>query len=618
MNRMQKHNLYNIKRNFEKKTGTRLIFRISPQDQEPEDSIRKVCTPRKRISRIAVIAAIVTIFLTLTAFAVTIFSVWGGDRLTMTASYHGGGIVWVEITNQSDKDMKLEPTMKLYYYSTQESVESTGEEPYISNLTIPANSTQKVRLDLRRTYDIEALENNKNDFYCLQLTNDGFLPGQKWTCMVYFVVSDYVPPYYECADDRNLNDVLLSLKSYYYNFTPDIFARWPDAFDYMELVEAELGKLDGNIVRPSNPDIYLDTYDWLGANNYSAFDGYNKLMGRDDTEYYTQPGVQLPTILDDGRPSGGGWTLPLFYLYKYALADIRSPQDYAFIRGNLLTFEEMEPYKVYDDGEYVIYEMHHLFYTDLKTYVEDMLLQRDDVYLNEQLWERIENFYNHWRDQEVMGSSFYRSGESRATALLTIPDVLRISQKGEDICFQDFLSYWGGANGLTIDESETGYTYTIDGNYTLFYAMYLDGTPKGWYLIHNPSGDVIDIRNEDVEAFVESHGDPLPRCSCENSENTADESHGWYITMEWLLEQGNDIETADLGYACSYHKVIDDPDLPAHIFLIHKNDEFYIEDRWNEAANKWTLWLVHIESGDRCDLETEDAKAFVLTHGGEA
>ena len=127
MNRIQKHNLYHIKRNFEKGTGTRLISAGSKE----EIAFAETATTRKRMPRVALIAAIITVFVALTAFAVSIFSTWAGDSLTISASYYGSGIVWVEITNQSDKDLKLEPKMNLYYYSTQEIVESTGEEPYI-------------------------------------------------------------------------------------------------------------------------------------------------------------------------------------------------------------------------------------------------------------------------------------------------------------------------------------------------------------------------------------------------------------------------------------------------------------------------------------------------------
>lgn len=612
MNRMHKYNLYHIKRNFEKKTDIRLI----PEGSKQEAVFEKMAAPRKRVPKAALVTAVLFVFVTLTAFAVSIFSTWDGNSLTLTASYYGSGIVWVEITNQSDRELKLEPKMKLYYYSTQELVESTGEEPYIENLTIPAKATEKVRLDLRRTYDIEALENNKGKLYYLQMTNDGFRLGQKWSCMISFVVSDYVTPWYQLSDESHLEGVLPSLRPYYYNFTPDIFARWIDVFDYVELVQAELTKVKGNVVRACDTPICFDYYDWLGATHWSTFDGYNKLLGMDDSEYYDMIGVDMPCVNDDGSDPGGGWIMPLFYLYQYNKADITSPQDYAFMSGNLLTFEEIEPYKVYDDGEYVIYEMHHLIYTDLKTYVKDMLLQRDDVYLNEQIWTRIENFYNYWSNPENMEKGFYNAynpGKNEKNHIITMPEVIALSKKGEGISFEDIRQYRGSPSGLSIYESDTGMDCEIDGNYKLFYAQHLDGTLKGWYLIHKPSGDQIDIRYENVEAFVEKHDAPMPRCACEN---TDEGDHGWTVTMEWLLEQDSKISVSEMKNNCQYRYVTEESEFAGYILPIYKNDEFYLEFSWSEAANDWIMWLVHEKSGDKCNLAAENSTAFVQAHGG--
>lgn len=611
MNRMQKHNLYHIQQNFKKKTGIRLM---SVEGKQGSLAAENSISP-KRLPKAVFIAAIITVFVTLTAFAVSVFSTWAGDSLTITASYYGDGIVWVEIANQSEKDLELEPKMQLYYYSTQELVESKGEDPYIENLTISAKSTEKVRLDLRRTYDVEALENSKGDFYYLQMTNDRFLLGQKWSCMVSFAVSDYVTPWYELSDERCLDNVLPSLKSYYQNFTPDIFARWPDAFNYMELVRAELAKVDGKLVRACGTPIYFDARDWMVSSSWSTFDGYNKLAGVDDSEYYTAISAMVPCPRDNGQDNGG-WNLPLFYLYEYVKADIESAQDYAFVRGNLLTFEEMEPYKVYDDGEYVVYEMHHLFYTDLKTYVTDMLLQRDDMYLNEQIWKRIETIYDHWGDQTNLSSYLYRMGEGTRKQKLTIPDVIRLAQKGEALTFDDIDPYMHGVGGYTIREKNTGGRSRIDGNYELRYGLHLDGTLRGWYLVHIPSGDSIDIRYENVERFVDAHGDPLPRCACQNTEEG---DHGWTATMEWLLERGNDIMVSDFDYVCRYRLDEEDgSDKHIEIYPIYHNEAYYIKDCWSEENHRWMMWLVHAESGDRCDLETEDVAGFVKKHGEAA
>ena len=614
MSRMQKHNLYNIKRNFEKKTGTRLIS----SGYNQVEPLAETTAPHKRMPRVALIAAIVAAFFTLTAFAVSIFSTWAGDSLTITASYHGDGIVWVEITNQSDKNLKLDPKMKLYYYSTQELVESTGEEPYIENLTIPANSTEKVRLDLRRTYNIEALENSKNDFYYLQMTNDRFLLGQKWSCMVSFAVSDYVTPWYDLSDERHLEGVLPSLQSYFKNFTPDIFARWTGVFDYVELVNAELAKVEGNIVRACGTPIYFDHRDWLVTSSWSTFDGYNKLLGIDDHEYYTAVSVPIPCPMDDGR-DGGGWALPLLYLYEYTKSDIQSPQDYAFVHGNLLTFAEMEPYKVYDDGEYVVYEMHHLIYTDLKTYVTDMMLQRDDMYINGAIWERIERVYEHWGNKENLTNYLYRMGEGKQRKLLTISDVSRMSRRGASFSFRDVAPYMGSANGFFIRDSETGPSCTIDANYELQYGLRLNGDFRGCYLIHTPTGDSIDIQKENVEKFVSEHDEPLPRCTCEEVETDLHQDHGWTVTMDWLQKKGTSILAGAFSNACSYRKS-EGNKVESHFvyYPIYDTDDFYVMDCWGEENNKWMLYLVHTDSGDKCDLETEDVTAFVNAHSSEA
>ena len=608
MSRMQKHNLYNIQRNFEKKTGARLI----PAGNDQGLFSKEKAVSRKRIPKAAVLAAIITLFATLTAFAVSIFSTRFGDSLTMTASYYGSGIVWVEITNQSDRDLKLEPKVNLYYYSTQKLVETSGEAPYIDNLTIPPHSTEKIRLDLRRTYDVEALENTKNDFYYLQMTNDSFLLGQKWSCMVSFAVSDYVTPWYQLSDESHLDGVLPSLRPYYQNFTPDIFARWTDVFDYVELVQDELKKADGNIVRACEPPIYIDLYDWLGSTPWSTFDGYNKLLGIDDSEYYDMIGVDMPCVQDDGSGSGGGWIMPLFYLYQYNKADITSPRDYVFMRGNLLTFAEIEPYKVYEDEEYVIYEMHHLIYTDLEAYVEDMLLQRDDVYINDQIWQRIKRFYDYWSDPENMEKAFYDAynpGKHAKNHLITMPELIELSQKGESISYEDIRQYPGSPSGLSPYESDTGMECEIDGNYELFYALHLDGTLRGWYLIHKPTGDNIDIRYEDVEAFVAAHDAPLPRCSCENTEEG---DHGWMVTMEWLLEQGNNLSVSEMDNNCQY--IYEEEDHHYYTIPIYENVDFYLEFGWSEEDNNWILWLVHAGTGDKCDVATEDTAVFVQNH----
>ena len=587
------------------------VGNISPQHiQEAETYFEGRHLSHIRFRKIGLIAAVVSCFLLLSAFAFSIFSTLSGDSLVMNAQYSGDGIVWLEITNQSDKELKLQPIMKLYYYSTQELVESTGEEPYVDDLSIPAKATKKIRLDLRRTYDIEALENDKNDFFYLQMTNDGFTLGQKWSCMVSFVVSDYVTPYYELTDVKHLDSVLPSLQAYYHNFTPDIFARWPDAFSYMELVKAELSKAGGNIVRPTNDyRLSWDCYNWMVSLFPSSFDAYNKLMGRDDTENFTPIAVSVPCLGDDGEFSGG-WYIPIFFPYKYAVADIQSPQDYAFVRGNLLTFEQMEPYKIYEDEQYVIYEMHEFFYTDLRTYVEDMLLQRDDVYFNDEIWRRIENFYNYFNGNPELGERFQYQ-PFRHDEPMSIDTVMELSKLGTALTIEDLSPYLRGHRDAG-DRYGVGMSSIIDDDYEFFYSKNMDCTPIGFFLIHIPTGDrlqigIADVDDTDVAAFVAAHSKPEPRCQCAYTDGFY---HGWQLTLDWLIENGNHIERGDFDGACRTEP--DKEDYYHYRFII--DDNFFVYHCWSESRHEWGYVLVHKPSYDECWLETEDIAAFIEAH----
>ena len=66
----------------------------------------------------------------------------------------------------------------------------------------------------------------------------------------------------------------------------------------------------------------------------------------------------------------------------------------AFIRGNLLTFAEMEAYRVYQDEGITIYEVHSLVYDDLAAYVNDHSSIRTDMVLDEETMAAIQNTYD--------------------------------------------------------------------------------------------------------------------------------------------------------------------------------------------------------------------------------
>lgn len=563
--------------------------------------------------RIMVFAAILATILSLCAFTYAIFSTSAGDTLVLSATYAGDGIVLAKVENQSDKDLLLEPAIKLLYYSTKKPVETTGVVPTLTGLTIPAKSTQTVRVDLRHSYDIADLETLTNDFVILQLTNHSFLPGQKWTCLVSFRpnTGDYVPQYVKSGDTKRAEKVLPSLKAYFENFTPDVFARWADVPDYLELVEQELSLVDGNIVPPVDPFYYWDLEEYHTLVQSSCFDGYNKLLGRTDMEKIKHISIFVPRLLD-GEKLDGCQEIPLFYFWIFPRSEIQSPDDYAFIRGNLLTFEEMEAYKVFEDEEYAIYEMHHLVYSDLRNYVEEMLIQNDSIYFNEEIWERIQTFYETYNDREKLNTIIRPLDQRTDRVPMDMGDVYDLAEKGTGITFHDLTPYsrfWQDID----DPKGHGLSFTIDSDYELFYALEPNGTFAGYHLYHNPTGDKIDIRYEDVTAFVKAHGEPQPRCRCTDTENG---DHGWHLTLDWLIRMDKNEVISYLNHVCSYS--IDSLEIPTYYYPLD-DDRFHVEIDWNAVAGNAgstdeNVWLIHKETKDRCNVRTEDVAAFINTH----
>ena len=559
------------------------------------------------------IAAVLITALSLCAFTYGYFSTLAGDNMVLTATYAGEGIVLAHVENQSSRDLKLEPVVRLLYYSDRDPVATTGHEPVITGLTIPANSKQTVRIDLRNAYNLDELEHTYNDFILLQLTNKGFAPGQKWTCIVSFrqESSDYVPQYVTTGDTVRAEGVLPSLTAYFENFTPDVFARWADVPTYLELVEAELAQVDGNIVEPVDPWYYWDLEEFDTLVQSSCFDGYNKLLGRTDMEKIKHISISVPRLLD-GEKLDGTQEIPIFYFWIFPRDSIESPDNYAFIRGNLLTFREMEDYKVYEDDTYVFYEMHHLVYSDLRNYVEEMIIQNDSIYFDEEIWKRIEYFYNAYNNREKLQNCIKALDMHPDLAPMEIEDVMALSKKGKDLTFDDLKPYSRFWQDIDYEKGH-GVSFRIDSDYEFFYALEPNGTFKGYYLYHNPTDEYIDIRYDNVSAFVDAHGAPQPRCQCADTENG---DHGWHLTLDWLIHMDKEVIISYISHVCSYS--IDDGEKPIYYYPLD-DDRFHVEVDWSIGAGSpiyrdENIWLVHDETGDRCNARTEDVAAFIAAH----
>ncbi|MCI8418297.1 MAG: hypothetical protein HFI33_12520 [Lachnospiraceae bacterium] len=404
MDSFNRTNLQNIKDIFEKKTGVNL------------DS-RRHFHPFKMAM---VVVAVILCCWGTTAFAVNLFSALSGDDLGISATYEGNGIVSVQVENRSDKELHFQSVLRLMQWTTSEEIKPfAGKDVSFSNTNIPAHSSGTMTIDLSDAYDMALLETplEGNDWYYFILTNNQFVFGQNWMCSVDFAESSITPTEYTTpitpleADAELVAEIMEELRPYFESYTTDPAKRNQLSDEYLALCQRLLEQVDGTIVPSVSPveltvidsdknptfdtSVPLDMQLQLTSLHRRSTDGYDKIIGASHTEQALVLSACIPQQKGD---MAGGVNVPLIYVFTYEKSRITDPQNYAFIRGQLLTFEQMEQYKIYEDGQYVCYDVSHLFYSELGPYVESMVSQRSDVYFDEQVWERIQNIYSYYKE----------------------------------------------------------------------------------------------------------------------------------------------------------------------------------------------------------------------------
>lgn len=403
MHSFNQAHLKNIKSSFAEKTG------VMPLARKPA---------RHPIRAVAIVAAMICCF-TMSAFAINLFSSLSGDELGLSATYEGDGVVAVQVDNRSAKELRFQPSLKLMNWATGEEIKPLAGAAAFSNTAIPAHSSGTMTIDLSGAYDIDRLERPlaADDWYYFVLTNDNFIFGQDWMCAVAF--AEPVPAAKETpapiapadADAKLIEGIMEELKPYFSSYAEDPAERNRLSEEYLALCQRLLGQVAGRIVPSVSPPA-LTVQDseqavvfdpsvppamqlQLTGLHRRSTDGYDKKIGSSDAESALVLSAYLPH--HKGEIDGGA-DIPLLYIFTYEANAIESPQDYAFIRGQLMTFAQMEPHKIYEDGQYVCYDMSGLFYSDLRQYVESMVSQRSDVYFDESLWERVQNIYHYYKE----------------------------------------------------------------------------------------------------------------------------------------------------------------------------------------------------------------------------
>lgn len=403
MDSFDRTNLQNIKDIFEEKTGVDL-------------NRRKSFHPFKMA---AVAAVAIICCLSTTAFAISLFSSLSGDDLNISSVYEGNGVVSVQIENKSNKELHFQSVLRLMQWTTSEEIKPLTENSVsFSNTNIPAHSSGTMTIDLSEAYDIALLETPLvgNDWYYFILTNNHFAFGQDWMCSVDFVEPNIIPAEYPApitpveADAKLVSEITEELRPYFESYTTNPAERNKLSEEYLALCQKLLEQVDGTIVSSASPmeltvidsdqtpifdtSVPMDMQLQLTGLHRRTTDGYDKKIGSSDTEQALVLSAYIPQRKGD---IDGGVDVPLIYILTYEKSEITSSQDYAFVRGQLVTFEQMEQHKIYEDEQYVCYDVSHLFYSDLRPYVESMVSQRSDVYFDEQVWERVQNIYSYYK-----------------------------------------------------------------------------------------------------------------------------------------------------------------------------------------------------------------------------
>lgn len=384
MSEFKKENLENIKGIFEQRTGVSLPKR------------RRIRRPVK----LALVLAAVLLCLSITAFAGMQFSVLEGDDLALNGVYEGEGIVAITVENRSDKLLEFEEKFYLNRWLGS-SVAVDMEAVRFENTTFAPKSKGVMRIDLSDACDVSMLEQPlaAGDHYYFLLTNNGFAFGQDWMCGIDFapraeentevVLPDdlYTEP---SSSEAGRKEVEESLRFYFENVSLDIVQRRQQAYEYIDAYTELLAEFEGEVIASVSPclpgnriditkplfSVAVPEGEWgIGSfHTWTSVDADYRLIATEEEDAYV-----VEAVIDT---AGGQLSVPMLFILSYERERI-SDDAYAFIHGRLITFAELEQYKVFEDEGKVSYEVSALIYDDPAAYVRAIDEQDGDTDLDE-------------------------------------------------------------------------------------------------------------------------------------------------------------------------------------------------------------------------------------------
>ena len=256
-----------------------------------------------------------------------------------------------------------------------------------------------------------------NDFYYFILTNNNFVFGQDWMCTVEFAetvwdevtYSEPVSP--ADADPELIRQVETDLQVFFGETLLEPSKRAEVIGAYYEKC-AELIQSSGKtIIHPVSPAPYFlyddppegtifdknlpadIQYQLIGIRE-SSLDSYFFPVGASYEDIAKVFEVVIPQQQADLYRVQGD-AIEIGYVMIYDVQQCQIPDAYTLIHGRLIPVSELSSHIVYEDNQYIAYNVTDYFFTDIETHIAAFRAWRTDLFDNEDVQYRIESVYHY-------------------------------------------------------------------------------------------------------------------------------------------------------------------------------------------------------------------------------
>lgn len=216
---------------------------------------------------------------------------------------------------------------------------------------------------------------------------------------------------YEAMEPALLEQDPQELRFYFQDLGIERFAANPVHYEYLQKAQEYLQRSGKKIIQPVSPEVGLDPIPdgvvldptfpadrqyLLAGSQTTPLDGFGKLAGASLSHQVKVIQGFLPAY--EGAEDQF-WTLPLLFFAAFEPKEAEDPQAFAFLHGQLVSLQELEPCQVYQDETMVVYNVTDLFYTDLDHYVQSILARKEaggeSYYMDYTAMQRIEAIYRY-------------------------------------------------------------------------------------------------------------------------------------------------------------------------------------------------------------------------------